>query len=281
MRAEPKARGVAHGGSRTPYLGLDFDRLALAEMLAWLRARDAGAPFAYVITPNVDHMVRLERLGGDLRRAYDEADICLCDSRILARLARLSGITLPIVPGSDLTAAAIEQVLDPGDTLCLIGGKADHAARLGELFPHVDVVQHIAPMGLLHDPLTRSAAVAAAAATGARLTLIAVGSPQQELLALEMRKERPGARHRLVRRRKHRFPRRRRTTRAAAGAARGLRMGVAARRQPAPARAALPDRRAAHLPDGVAVEQAAQGLNGQAAHDTPAARRDRRDMGHG
>jgi hypothetical protein len=42
-------------------LGLDFDALSQAEALHLIAARLTGAPFAYVVTPNADHLVRLSR----------------------------------------------------------------------------------------------------------------------------------------------------------------------------------------------------------------------------
>jgi exopolysaccharide biosynthesis WecB/TagA/CpsF family protein len=173
---------------RREFLGLDFDCLDTAGALHWIGGRSAQSPLAYVITPNVDHMVRLSRLSRDLRRAYSHADLCLCDSRVLARLAKMVGVRLPVAPGSDITKALFQSELKAGDTVFLIGGTQAHAARLSELYPTLAIVQHIPPMGLLHDAAARAAAIAAADAAAARITLIAVGSPQQELIAFEMRR---------------------------------------------------------------------------------------------
>jgi exopolysaccharide biosynthesis WecB/TagA/CpsF family protein len=174
--------------SRREFLGLDFDGLDTRGALGWIAARSAESPLAYVITPNVDHMVRLTRLGRDLRRAYNQADLCLCDSRVLAKLARMVGVQLAVAPGSDITKALFETGLEAGDTVCLIGGTPAHALRLSELYPRLKIIQHIPPMGLLHDPAARTVAIQAAEAAAARVTLIAVGSPQQELIAFEMRR---------------------------------------------------------------------------------------------
>jgi N-acetylglucosaminyldiphosphoundecaprenol N-acetyl-beta-D-mannosaminyltransferase len=173
---------------RREFLGLEFDCLDTQDALGWIAARSAESPLAYVITPNVDHMVRLSRLGRDLRRAYAQADLCLCDSRVLAKLGRMVGVGLPVAPGSDITKALFETTLAAGDRVFLIGGTRAHAAQLAALYPRVTIVQHVPPMGLLHDPAARTAAIDAAGAAGARITLIGVGSPQQELIAFEMRR---------------------------------------------------------------------------------------------
>ncbi len=175
------------------FLGLQFDVWTLDRARDWLAHRDADSPYAYVVTPNVDHMVRLAKAAADVRRAYADADLRLCDSRILARLASYAGVGLSVVPGSDLTAQMFERVLQPGDRICLIGGSADDGAALAARYADVAIIQHHPPMGLRHDAPARARAVDAALAAHARFVLFAVGSPQQELLAHEMA-ARPGAR---------------------------------------------------------------------------------------
>jgi len=178
---------------RVEFLSVGFDPRTLGDVHDWLAARDATSGYAYVVTPNVDHMVRLEGAPAAVRDAYARADLCLCDSRILARLGRFAGVELGLVPGSDLSADLFATLLRAGDTVCLVGGRAGDAERLTALYPGITIRQHCPPMGLRDDPDARRAAVDAAIAAAARVTLFAVGSPQQELLAREMA-ERPEAR---------------------------------------------------------------------------------------
>ncbi len=179
---------------RVAFLDIAFDALSEAQIVEALRARRAGDAFAYLVTPNVDHVVRLARLdrAGPEHRAYAGARWCLCDSRILARLAAMRGIDLPVVPGSDLTARTMREIMGAGDRLCLIGGDATTAAALGAIRPDVTIVQHIPPMGLRDDAVARAGAARFAAEAQARFVLIAVGSPQQELLAADIARL-PGA----------------------------------------------------------------------------------------
>jgi N-acetylglucosaminyldiphosphoundecaprenol N-acetyl-beta-D-mannosaminyltransferase len=170
------------------FLGVDFDRLDLAATEAWLTDRPANAPFAFVITPNVDHVVKLDRAPHDaeIRTAYAAATLRLCDSRIVAKLARVRGLDLPVVPGSDLTAFLFQQIAQAGDRLCLIGGDAAMLAALRALRPDLDIVQHIPPMGMLRNPDAMAAAEAFIRDAKARFTLLAVAMPQQEILALRV-----------------------------------------------------------------------------------------------
>ena len=173
--------------ARREFLDLGFDTLSLDETVAWIADRGRSASFAYVVTPNVDHMVRYRKLDGGLRRAYTAADLCLCDSRILQRLGRAAGVELSLVPGSDLTARLMEGALPAGTSVLLVGGRSDHLEALRARFPALRFAQHIPPMGLLSDADARRAVIDAAARSDAAILLLAVGAPQQELLALEMR----------------------------------------------------------------------------------------------
>lgn len=170
---------------RTSFLGLDFDPLDLGEASRWLADRAADAPFGYVVTPNVDHLVRLHgpAATAELWDAYRGAALTLCDSRILRKVARLRGVRLALAAGSDLTERLLRRVIRPDDRLCLLGGDEATAAALRALCPAVTLCQHMPPMGLLRDRAAMAEAAAFAASARARFTLIAVGSPQQEVLA--------------------------------------------------------------------------------------------------
>jgi exopolysaccharide biosynthesis WecB/TagA/CpsF family protein len=169
---------------RIGFLDLKFDRLAFKQVKGRLRAVTSKTPYGYIVTPNVDHVVRLNR-DPTLGPLYEDADLCLCDSRILRLLARLSGIDLPLVAGSDLSDSIFNHVLKPGDTIAVIGANADLLERLSARFPDVNLVHHVAPMGLRHDAKARRKAAAFLASANARFTFITVGSPQQEMIARE------------------------------------------------------------------------------------------------
>jgi len=177
--------------SRINFLDVRFDRRGLDEVVKRLASARAGSAYAYVVTPNVDHVVRIHR-EPELKRLYDGADFCLCDSRVLRLLARLSGIRLPLVAGSDLTSKLFEDVIETGDRVAVIGGSAQSLEQLRGRFPDIDFVHHEPAMNLRHDAAERREAAAFAAASGARFTFFAVGSPQQEMIAYETRAV-PGA----------------------------------------------------------------------------------------
>lgn len=164
------------------FLDLDFDNLPFDEVKARLAKVSAETPYSYVVTPNVDHLVRLEDQP-HLRSIYEDAGLCVCDSRILAILARLQGDRLEVVPGSDLTETLFREVIQPGDRIAIVGGDRQLITQLRAKYESVEFAHHVPPMGLSHDTVARQAASAFVASANARFTLLAVGSPQQEIIA--------------------------------------------------------------------------------------------------
>jgi exopolysaccharide biosynthesis WecB/TagA/CpsF family protein len=169
---------------RVDFLDLKFDRLTFSQVKNRLRRVTAATPYGYIVTPNVDHMVRLRR-EPQLRPLYEGARLCLCDSRVLRLLARLSGIKLPLVAGSDLAASLMKDVIKAGDRVVVVGATAAFLDRLRERYPGIEFLHHAPPMGLRGNAKARNEAAAFVASAKARFSFITVGSPQQEMIARE------------------------------------------------------------------------------------------------
>jgi exopolysaccharide biosynthesis WecB/TagA/CpsF family protein len=172
----------------TEFLGLRFDPVPKGQVLERLSRVTSDTAFSYVVTPNVDHIVRLHEshdAARGLKPLYAGAALCLCDSRILQLLARVRGVDLPVVPGSELTGQMFDAVIQPGDRIAIIGGDKELLTSLRSRYPRVDFVQHCPPMGLRNNAEARRAAAEFVARSGARFTFVAVGSPQQEMIAAE------------------------------------------------------------------------------------------------
>ena len=169
--------GTAH------FLGLTFQPMSVAEAAAKL-ARDASdtRPFSYVVTPNVDHMVRLDR-DPALMPLYEEADIILNDSRVLEVLAARDGLVFPASPGADVVEFLFRHRIDPAEPVVIIGCTEEDVRVVTEQFGLRDVRWHDAPMGLRTNPKAIVDCAAFMAANPARFHFICVGSPQQEMIA--------------------------------------------------------------------------------------------------
>ena len=164
-------------------IDLALDALDLTEF-GRVAAGFGTASFGYVVTPNVDHMVRLSE-EPSFRACYARARFVLLDSRILARLLQWRfGLRLPVCPGSDAVAHLFSHVIQPQDRVVLVGSTAAQAAALRARFGLRDL-QHVdPPMGFIRDPAAVATAIAQVEAHSPfRFCLLAVGCPQQEILA--------------------------------------------------------------------------------------------------
>ncbi len=174
--------------TRIPFLGVRFDPIDETEALQELLARDPAQDFAAVVTPNSDHLVRIDRLGGDVAHAYDIAWLCLNDSRIVRFLGKLVDIDLPTVPGANLVRDLFcAPGFDPHWPVLFVGSTPDVFATIVRDYGLKNATHYDAPMGLLRDRRKFDETVAFIEAHPARFTLLAVGSPQQELLARELK----------------------------------------------------------------------------------------------
>ena len=164
-----------------PLLGVTFHDTPLEDMTAALLARPPGAPFAYVVTPNADHIVRLKRVP-ELLPVYRAAHYCLLDSQFIARAACWLGLAHPaVVPGADLTAALLHRM--HGARIAVIGMQPHAFAALAARYPGNTFLHHAPPMGLRENLPAFAAARDFGRAAQADFTFIALGSPLQEYLA--------------------------------------------------------------------------------------------------
>lgn len=173
---------------RVEFLGVGFDPLTMSQVLERMAAVTSATPYGYVVTPNVDHVVQLDKAFDrvELRQVFAGATLSVCDSRILHRLGRLRNVDLPIVPGSDLTVQLFDKVIEPGDRIAVVGGDGELLAELQRRYPQVSFLHYSPPMGLRRNSNARAEAAAFVAQAQARFTLLALGSPQQELVAADV-----------------------------------------------------------------------------------------------
>jgi N-acetylglucosaminyldiphosphoundecaprenol N-acetyl-beta-D-mannosaminyltransferase len=170
------------------FLGINFTDMEMAEAQDAIVARAGQDRFSYVVTPNVDHVVKLNSTNHDTVHAeyalaYANADLILCDSRILKRLASLSRIILPLIPGSDLTKSMFESRFEGKNTIAIIGGNTELLVQLEKMFPLPCYFHFDPPMGVLRNVEAQEAVVSFVAQTQADYVLFAIGSPQSEILA--------------------------------------------------------------------------------------------------
>lgn len=177
---------MAYDGATTRglnFLGLEFSDADLETTTDAIAVRASlDLPFAYVATPNVDHVVGLAN-DPSRQPLYDAAWLRLNDSRVLRGLAKRAGMNLPTVTGADVAEHLLDTVIDRNEPITIIGGSAESIAALKHRYRLTDVRWHEPPMNLVEKPGAIVDAAQFAAAQNARFTFICVGAPQQEMVA--------------------------------------------------------------------------------------------------
>ena len=142
----------------------------------------------YVVTPNVDHIIRLH---DDVlfRELYADATYTLLDSRFLSHLFKITQRRhLPVCTGSDLTENILSKVVNPDDALVLIGGTDRQAIQLCKRYNLRHLYHYNPPMGFIRDPKMVEACLQFIERYSPfRYCFLAVGSPQQEILAQQLK----------------------------------------------------------------------------------------------
>ncbi len=169
--------------SDTTFCGVRFDDLDAEQTLQCCAEISPKERFRFIVTPNVDHVVRLNKEPEIFKPLYQAAWLSVCDSRILQLLAKISGPVLHVVPGSDLTARLFADVIDKDEPVNVIGGNADVITKVIKRYGLSNMQHHQPPMGLRKKPESIASAAQFIVDNPARFTFICVGSPQQEMVA--------------------------------------------------------------------------------------------------
>ncbi|WP_240648186.1 WecB/TagA/CpsF family glycosyltransferase [Pararobbsia silviterrae] len=156
--------------------------------------RDGRARVA--VTPNVDHVVRLDKLP-EFQRLYRTADYLFADGMPVVWASRLFGLPLPgRVTGADLLPAMCERARAGGWKVVVVGGQPGKEAALIDGFaakyPGLDV-EVIAP-SMSFDPTGPEGEAVAerVRAIEPDVVFVCVGMPKQERWALHFADRLPG-----------------------------------------------------------------------------------------
>ena len=165
---------------------------ALEARVAERFARRQGFALA---TLNLDHLVKL-RKSAAFRRAYAAQDFVTADGNPIVWLSRIAKREVSLVPGSDAIEPLCRIAARQGVTVALVGATEGtlSAAQsyLEREIRDLSVVLTVAPpMGFDPDGTEARAIVDRIAASNARLVLVALGAPKQEVFAAMGREQAP------------------------------------------------------------------------------------------
>lgn len=174
--------------SRQYFLNAPFDQIDQAAVLDLAAGADPNSRFRYIVTPNADHVVRLNR-EPSLRPYYEDAWLTLCDSKPISLFAHARSREMTHVTGSDLTVSLFRTVIQKADRITLIVGNREIGEAVRAAYPGVDFRIHVPPFGLLKNLEAQRECVEFALRGKASFIFIAVGSPQSEKIAHMLSKE--------------------------------------------------------------------------------------------
>ncbi len=175
---EPPARLRLGNVPLTP-----VDAAAALGLIAQWAGRE---PFRLVVTPNVDHVMELQR-NPDLRAVYERAELVLADGVPLIWAARWLGLPpLAKVSGSDLVGPLCERAARQGWRLFFAGGNSpaqleECLSRLRTRYPGLRIAGACPPFGFERDPAAGAALVEQIRRAEPDLVLLGCGMPKSEI----------------------------------------------------------------------------------------------------
>lgn len=164
--------------------GLEFNQLSLEDWLFTLIHQSKRDEFSYVVTPNVDHVVRYHS-DKFPKEIYDNALFRICDSKILKLIARLKGVDLNCLPGSDLVAALM--LIDTDDLVfSVFGPSAEDFQKLTDLYPRKNLRFIYAAESLEPNTATWHHAVDEISKSDFNILLCCISFPKQEKICYDV-----------------------------------------------------------------------------------------------
>lgn len=180
--------------ARIKFMNTEIDNYSMEETLERIDEIISENKEAYVVTPNVDHIVRLEK-DGVFKEVYNNADLILADGKPLIWISKL--YKNPIkekVSGSDLFPVLCEMAAKKEYTMFFLGaaeGVAQKAAtNLKEKYPNLWVVgTYSPPIGFEKDKDEMKKIIAMVRDASPHILIIGLGCPKQEKFIYKYRRE--------------------------------------------------------------------------------------------
>ena len=180
--------------SRMKFMNTEIDNLTMDEALAKMDELILQNNNSYVVTPNVDHLIQLER-GGELVEAYKHADLILTDGKPLIWISKYYGTPFKEkISGSDLFPRLCALAAKKGYTMYFLGAAEGVAAKAAEYlmakYPGLQVVgTYSPPYGFEKDEAELDKIKKQIKEVHPNILIVGLGAPKQELFILHHREE--------------------------------------------------------------------------------------------
>ena len=180
--------------SRMKFMNTEIDNLTMDETLQAIDRLIQEDKNAYVVTPNVDHIVRLEK-NSEFQEVYEHADLILADGKPLIWISKK--YKTPIqekISGSDLFPLLCKMATEKGYKMYFLGaaeGVVTKAAEnLRNRFPGLEVVgTYSPPFGFEKDTAEIEKIIRMIKTVKPHILVVGLGSPKQEKFILNYREQ--------------------------------------------------------------------------------------------
>ena len=179
---------------RMRFMNTEIDNLTMEEALVRIDELIQENRNAYVVTPNVDHLVQLER-GGELNEVYKHADLILTDGKPLIWISKWYGTPIKEkISGSDLFPQICALAAKKDYRMFFLGaaeGVAAKAAKnLMRRFKGLQVVgTYSPPFGFEKDNEEMQKIKDMIKKAKPHILIVGLGCPKQELFILHHKDE--------------------------------------------------------------------------------------------
>lgn len=171
--------------SKVKLLNTQVDNLSMDEAVIAIETLINNGKFNYVVTPNVDHIVKLEE-DDEFKKVYEEANLVLTDGMPLIWISKM--LKTPIkekVSGSDIFPKICEMAAQRGYKIFLLGaaeGIANKAAEnLREKYPGLNIVGTYSPSyGFENKPEEIIKIIRVINESQPHILAVGLGAPKQE-----------------------------------------------------------------------------------------------------
>lgn len=171
--------------TRMRLMNTEIDNLTMDETLDAIDSLIKEDNCSYVVTPNVDHIVQLEK-DEELKRVYENASLILTDGKPLIRIS--NWYKTPIkekISGSDLFPRVCDLAAKKGYTMYLLGaaeGVADKAAKnLMDKYKGLNIVgTYSPPFGFEKDKVELKKIERQIQEVHPDILIVGLGCPKQE-----------------------------------------------------------------------------------------------------
>ena len=180
--------------SRLKLMNTEIDNLTMDEALQKIDELIRENKNAYVVTPNVDHIIQLER-GGELIDVYKHADLILTDGKPLIWISKWYGKPIKEkISGSDLFPRLCNLASHKGYRMYFLGAAegvaAKAAEKLEQRFPGLQVVgTYSPPYGFEQDKAELEKIKKQIKDAEPHILIVGLGCPKQELFILHHKDE--------------------------------------------------------------------------------------------